>query len=83
MRWFELLNVNEQVLATLTFNFTDPNGDVAITPLVPINSEYLGVVPSIMLRSNWPRNLVALLAKKFTSAYSTYSASKEDVLLKI
>ena len=81
LRWFELLDVNEKVLATLTFNFTDPNGDVAITPLVPIDSEYLGIVPSIMLRSNWPRNLVVLLAKKFTSAYSTYSASKEAVLL--
>jgi hypothetical protein len=82
LRWFELLGVNEQVLATLTFNLEDANRDVAIIPLVPIDSEYLGVVPSIMLHTNWPRNLVALLARKFTSAYSTYSASKEDVLLK-
>jgi len=81
-RWFELLDVNEQVLVTLTFNFEDTSGNVAITLLVPINSEYLGVVPSIMLQSNWPRNLVVLLARKFSSAYSTYSASKEDVLLK-
>jgi hypothetical protein len=82
VRWFELLGVNEQVLATLMLNFEDTSSDVAITPLVPIDSEYLGVVPSIMLHSNWPRNLVALLARKFNPAYSAYSISKEDVLLK-
>jgi hypothetical protein len=82
LRWFELIGANDQVLVILTFNLEDTNGDVAITPLVPINSEYLGVVPSIMLHSNWPRNLVAHLARKFNSAYSAYSVSKEDVLLK-
>jgi hypothetical protein len=81
LRWFELLEVNEQVLPTLTFNPEDTNSHVAITPLVPIDSEYLGVVPSITLHSNWPRNLVALPAKKFNLAYSAYSVSKEDVLL--
>ena len=82
LKWFKLLDINEKILATLTFNFKDTSGNVAITPLVPINSKYLGVVPSLMLQSNWPRNLVALIARRFSSAYSSYSASKEDVLLK-
>jgi hypothetical protein len=56
--------------------------DVAIIPLVPIDGEYLGVVPSLAMKSNWPRNLLVLLAKKFGAAYSEYRASKEDRLLK-
>lgn len=81
LRWFSLLGADERVLSILTFDCDDKNADVAITPLVSVDAQYLGVVPSVVLRSNWPRNLLVLLARKFGAAYSTYSASKEDRLL--
>ncbi len=81
LRWFGLLGADEHVLSALTFDAEDKTGDVAITPLVPIDGEYLGVVPSLAMRSNWPRHILVLLAKKFGTAYSVYSASKEDRLL--
>ncbi len=81
LRWFDLLSADEHVLSALTFDAEDKAGDVAITPLVPIDSENLGVVPSLAMRSNWPRNVLILLAKRFTAAYSAYSALKEDRLL--
>jgi len=81
LRWFELGGADEQVLAALTFDFQDKYGDIAITPLVPIDHDYLGVVPSVVMRSNWTRNLLVLLARRFSDVYSTYSASKEDRLL--
>src|SRR5262249_49742636 len=81
LRWFELGGADEQNLGALTFDLNDKYGDIAVTPLVPIDDDYLGVVPSVVMRSNWTRNLLALLARRFGEVYSTYSASKEDRLL--
>ena len=80
LRWFELAGADEQALSALTFDFSDKYGDIAVTPLVPIDDDYLGVVPSVVMRSNWPRNLLAFLARRFGEVYSMYSASKEDRL---
>lgn len=68
----------ERLLQVLTFDPADKGGDVCVTPLVKIQDDYFGLIPSSTLRSNVPRNLLVLIASRFSTAYSGFSLARED-----
>lgn len=68
----------ERLLLALTFDPADKGGDVCVTPLVKIQEDYFGLIPSSTLRSNVPRNLLVLIASRFSAAYSGFSLARED-----
>ena len=68
----------EKLLQILTFDPADKGGDVCVTPLVKIQDDYFGLIPSSTLRSNVPRNLLVLIASRFSAAYSAFSLLRED-----
>jgi hypothetical protein len=69
------------VFAALTLKPGDKAGDVCITPIVPLGRKEFGIIPTVVLRSNVPRNILVLIASRFQDAYSRFSAGREDVLL--
>ena len=68
----------EKLLQILTFDPAEKGGDVCVTPLVEIHDDYFGLIPSSTLRSNVPRNLLVLIASRFSAAYSAFSLVRED-----
>ncbi len=81
LRWFSSVRNSEDVMQALTFDPSDTNADVAVTPIVHIGDDWFGTIPSLVMRSNVSRNVFVLLANRFGDAYSTYTQSKEDILL--
>jgi len=45
--------------------------------LVRIQEDYFGMIPSSTLRSNVPRNLLILIASRFSASYSSFSLTRE------
>jgi hypothetical protein len=68
----------EKLLQILMFDPLNKGGDICVTPLVKVDDDYFGLIPSSTLRSNVPRNLLVLIASRFSSAYSTFSLLRED-----
>jgi len=68
----------DRLLQILTFDPADKGGDLCVTPLVKIQDDYFGLIPSSTLRSNVPRNLLILIASRFSAAYSGFSLARED-----
>lgn len=81
--WRDVLRFKnwEPVFAALTLKPEDKAGDVCITPIVPVTGREFGIIPTVVLRSNVPRNILVLIASRFQDAYSRFSAGREDVLL--
>ena len=52
-----------------------------MTPLVEIQDDYFGLIPSSTLRSNLPRNLLVLIASRFSAAYSAFSVTREHEVI--
>jgi hypothetical protein len=81
--WRSVLRLKnwEAVFAALTFRPGEKTADVCITPIVPLWTNYFGIIPRATLRSNVPRNIMVLIASRFQTAYSRFSNGKEDALL--
>lgn len=71
----------EKLLSALMFDPNDKGGDVCVTPLVKIHEDYFGLVPASTLRSNVPRNLLVLIASRFSAAYSAFSLTRERIAI--
>ncbi|SNT13771.1 hypothetical protein SAMN05421770_104337 [Granulicella rosea] len=74
----------DQVDALVDLFLFDPNrldADVSLTPFVNLGEGYLALSPTAVLRSNFPRNVLALLIRKFPNEYSTYTSGREKALL--
>lgn len=69
----------EKLLRVLTFDPVDKGGDLCVTPLVQIQDDYFGMIPSSTLRSNVPRNLLILIAARFSVPYSSFSLTREGL----
>jgi hypothetical protein len=69
----------QAILRILAFDPGDKAGDVCVTPIVAIQDGYFGLIPSSTLRSNVPRNLLVLIASRFSAAYSMFSLSLESL----
>jgi len=69
----------QTLLGILTFDPVEKAGDICVTPIVRIQDGYFGLIPSSTLRSNIPRNLLVLIASRFSAAYSMFSLSRESL----
>lgn len=77
LRWFSDMRNGEAVMNALTMNPSERSADITVTPIIPIAKNWLGLVPSVVLASNAPRNLLILTARRFQVPYSSYSAERE------
>jgi hypothetical protein len=71
----------EKLLSVLTFDPVEKAGDLSVTPLVRIQEGYFGLVPFGTLHSNVPRNLLILIASRFTEPYSAFSLTREKIAI--
>jgi hypothetical protein len=81
LRWFSDIPKGEAVMNALMLNPHEGSADVAVTPIIPIDKKYFGLVPSIMLRANAPRNLLVLTARRFQREYSQYTLDREAKII--
>ena len=56
------------------------DADIALTPFVELGIGYLAISPTAVLRSNFFRNVLVLLIRRFPKEYSTYTSGREKML---
>jgi hypothetical protein len=84
--WKKMLGLfcpSDQVDALVDLFRFDPrrsDADIALTPFVELGSGYLAIVPTAVLRSNFFRNVLVLLIRRFPKEYSTYTSGREKML---
>ncbi len=82
-KMFGLFCPSNQIDALLDLFRFDPlrsDADITLTPLVDLGRGYLAISPTAVLRSNFFRNVLALLIRKFPKEYSTYTSGREKIL---
>jgi hypothetical protein len=82
-KMFELFCPHDQVdsLANLfRFDPSRSDSDITLTPLVELGLGYLAISPTSVLRSNFFRNVLVLLIRRFPKEYSTYTSGREKML---
>jgi hypothetical protein len=73
-------NQVDSLIDIFRFDPRRSDADISLTPLVDFGEGYLAVSPTAVLRSNFPRNVLVLLIRKFPNEYSTYTSGREKVL---
>jgi hypothetical protein len=82
-KMFSLFCPEKQVEALIDLFRFDPSrsdSDITLTPLVELGQGYLAISPTAVLRSNFFRNVLALLIRRFPTVYSTFTSGREKVL---
>ena len=58
-----------------------PDADISLTPFVELGQGYLAISPTAVLRSNFFRNVLVLLIRRFPKVYSTYTSGREKLVV--
>lgn len=70
----------DAIIDIFRFDPRRPDADISLTPLVDLGEGYLALSPTAILHSNFPRNVLVLLIRKFPKEYSAYTSGREKVL---
>jgi hypothetical protein len=62
------------------FDPSRSDADITVTPFVELDRGYLAISPTAVLRSNFFRNVLVLLIRRFPKEYSTYTSGREKLL---
>jgi hypothetical protein len=71
----------DTLISVLRFDPRRTVADITLTPFVELGQGYLAISPTAVLRSNFFRNVLVLLIRKFLKECSTYASGREKLLI--